>query len=433
MPATWCKLACCLLLVLGLTACSDRKSAGMSEKEQLRYDNAAKSLQDISDEARADGSDGDACSRLHAKLRRLDYDFNAEGMGVEAQAKCQRLKERIEAAKRNPDDFLQGQGVKAGAKRARVTALVSKRAVGLDELRRYPVCLFAGEAVGLQLDCTGPVSATLYDAGRQTIVRQYKVDARLCDDIPVKADGIYVLELKAANRSVQASLRLTVSGADGKRRPYVREQLTKCKKNDFLATATTEVEVRKVFREPKKVALRANLKAMFSGKPRALVAVTVPNDCETMVYSLRISTNENTVPSDGKFADNLETASTRVKLFGLNVYEKQSLGSRLVGQLLFDTRPPREEDAFCNLYVITDAAHARRFQDTNAPSAKFGYDVDQSQIGTQSCTGELRPKGHKTLYLGFENERLRYDNYIWLEVAALTHTTSYVRPVYAAR
>ena len=85
------------------------------------------------------------------------------------------------------------------------------------------------------------------------------------------------------------------------------------------------------------------------------------------------------------------------------------------------------------MYVLTDAVQAKKFQDETDSSGNYRYDVNQSQMGTQSCNGQLLPGGYKTLYLGFENERMRYDNYIWLEVAALAYTKKYVRPVYRVR
>ena len=98
--------------------------------------------------------------------------------------------------------------------------------------------------------------------------------------------------------------------------------------------------------------------------------------------------------------------------------------------ILGDTRPPREEDAYCNFYVFKSRSDAKRWQDGTAGGANFSYDVDQSQQGTQSCNGRLIPaKGQSNVYLGFENERFRYDTYIWL--VSLSETTSYTTPTYS--
>ena len=159
----------------------------------------------------------------------------------------------------------------------------------------------------------------------------------------------------------------------------------------------------------------------------------IRDSCQALLYSLHISTNERTVSSDNKFENQLSLASKRIKILGVNVYEKHSVSSSLIERLLFNTKPPREEDAYCNLYVLTNAVQAKKFQDEKESSGKYKYDVNQSQMSTQSCNGQLLPNGKKMIYLGLENARVRYDNYITLEVAALTLQKKFVRPVYMAR
>ena len=99
-------------------------------------------------------------------------------------------------------------------------------------------------------------------------------------------------------------------------------------------------------------------------------------------------------------------------------------------RLLDDNRPIREEDAYCNMYVFRNQAQAKQFQDGTKPASQLNYDVDYSTVGTQSCNGRIPTKGEKTLYLGFENERMRYTNYIWIEVEAVVPNTVYYRTRY---
>lgn len=116
-----------------------------------------------------------------------------------------------------------------------------------------------------------------------------------------------------------------------------------------------------MFDSPKKVGLRGNLKSVFSGKSRVVIPVPVPKGCDALVYSLRISTNEKTISSDGKFSENLSLYSSKIKLFGFNVYEG-NISSGVVDRLLFNTRPPRDEDAFCNMYVFNNSSQAKNFK-----------------------------------------------------------------------
>ena len=51
----------------------------------------------------------------------------------------------------------------------------------------------------------------------------------------------------------------------------------------------------------------------------------------------------------------------------------------------------------------------------------------------QSCIKTEVEESAKTIYLGFENERMRYVNYIWVEVVAVTPTTEYYTTKYSVQ
>lgn len=84
------------------------------------------------------------------------------------------------------------------------------------------------------------------------------------------------------------------------------------------------------------------------------------------------------------------------------------------------------------MYVFYNAAQAKKFQDGTAPST-LSYNVDYSTMGTQSCNGRIPSKGYKTIYLGFLNERMRYNNYVWLEALSAVPHTEYFKPVFTVR
>lgn len=109
-----------------------------------------------------------------------------------------------------------------------------------------------------------------------------------------------------------------------------------------------------------------------------------------------------------------------------------SRSSGIIASLLDDNRPIREEDAYCNLYVFRNQADARSFQDGKSVSS-LKYDVDYSTLGTQSCNGCIPTNGSKTIYFGFENERMRYTNYLWLEAVTTGNSTEYYKHVYSIR
>lgn len=439
-----CHIIPTILLLLLLCDCGKGRQTNVveykiSEMEQLKYDNALKKLEDICERSRVAAASGDeaAMSDILDEIHSLKYDFNGDNMGEDYRQKCQALKERIASLKQHPEMLFQDDnqsvaGTSSKLKNLKGT-LINRRGLKLPTAKRFPYYMNKGEKLYLKLSSQGSMKANMYNIYRQKCIRKWTVSNLMQDSVTIAESGIYMLELVPVYGEVTANISMSYTGTGKGYHRHVQEKIVKCGKGDFLASESDSIIISSVFKEPKSVGLRGNLKSMFSGKSRALVPVAVPAGCEVLLYSLRISTNERTIPSDGKFAERLSVASLRVKLFGKNVFEKHTIGSGIINLLMGDTRPPREEDAFCNMYVFDNAMQAKRFQDNTASSDKYKYDVDQSQMGTQSCNGQLLHKGHKTIYLGFENERMRYDNYIWLEVAALKRLKTYARPVYIAK
>jgi hypothetical protein len=215
-------------------------------------------------------------------------------------------------------------------------------------------------------------------------------------------------------------------------RKSVQGETVECTKGDWGAKAIKTIKMHSCFDEPRKFTLRGQLKAMFSGNARALVAVQVPAGATDILYSVRISTSEQSRSTDGEFHNNLTHSYKKIKMLGIPLYEKEKTRGVFM-RLLDDNRPIREEDAYCNMYVFRNASQAKQFQDETKPASQLNYDVDYSTIGTQSCSGRIPTKEAKTIYLGFENERMRYVNYLWIEVVAVTPTTEYYRTKYSVQ
>ena len=85
------------------------------------------------------------------------------------------------------------------------------------------------------------------------------------------------------------------------------------------------------------------------------------------------------------------------------------------------------------MYVFRNQAQAKQFQDGTKMASQLSYDVDYSTLGTQSCNGRIPAKGSKTIYLGFENERVRYANYLWVEAEVVVPNTVYYTTQYKVK
>lgn len=418
-----------LALLVTLSGCGGKKSdKEMPELEKLKYENTLKKLNDIYAEAANAVTSGSetAIYGVKQEIEELNYSFNGDNMSDEDRQKCQSLKDRIKQLKENPDAVFNEINGSTTDAPLNGTA-INRKNVTVNGIEYFPCFINQGDTIYIHVESNGPARVTLYNYSQKTSVKQWKSNVN--DKFLAPYEGIYVLEVNSGDKSIRSNVSITFQNKDAKARRQISSRMVDCKKGDFLAMPTDALITENIWDEPKRVGLRGQLKSVFSGKSRALVSIPVPKRCDALLYSMRISTNENTVQSDGKFADRLATSYKSVRLFGIKVYEKKE-SSDIISRLLLNTRPPREEDAFCNLYVFTNRSQAKKFQDGTASSGNYKYDVEQSQMGTHSCNGRLYPQGKSVMYMGFENERMRYDNYIWLEVVALKHTTKYVRPIY---
>lgn len=312
-------------------------------------------------------------------------------------------------------------------------SLVSKPEELLTESTEYPLYLERGEKLFVDISTEKPADIRIYNVNSHQLLRSYLGKTHVKDSLAIAFSAIYVVEINPRVRQY-ASVELTFHPNNIERvnsPKQVISQQVEGQKGDFRVQTVKGIKMKNLFEEPRKFTLRGQLKAAFSGSYRAIVAVQVPQGATDILYSLRISTNEPDRSSDGKFHDNMETSYKRIKMLGLPVYESHS-GAGIISTLLGENQPLREEDAYINMYVFFNAAQAKKFQD-GADPAKLQYSIDYSTMGTQSCNGRIPSKGYRTIYLGFLNERMRYNNYVWLEAVSAVPNTEYFKTEYTVK
>ena len=301
----------------------------------------------------------------------------------------------------------------------------------LTETKEYAMYLERGEKLFVDITTEKPADVRIYNVNSHQQLRSYIGKARVKDSIDISFSSIYVVEINPRIRQY-ASVEITYHPNNLDRVSHPKQVTSKQvegQKGDFRVQTVKGIKMKNLFEEPRKFTLRGQLKAAFSGSYRAIVAVQVPAGATDILYSLRISTNEPDRSSDGKFHDNMETSYKRIKMLGLPIYESHT-GRGIIATLLGENQPLREEDAYINMYVFYNAAQAKKFQD-GADPAKLQYSIDYSTMGTQSCNGRIPSKGNRTIYLGFLNERMRYNNYVWLEAVSAVPNTEYFKTEYS--
>lgn len=406
------------ILIISLFSCGQNGSRKVSELDKYndmlaRVQALERNMQTIS------GASMDEIVAYANAVDTLYYDYNPMELKPEQAEACESLKKRVAILKRDASVTVQD------AQRRFRYSVHSNPDCLLEGVSAYPVYLERGDVLYYNIGLQNPGTVKLYNADARQTLKTYSQKTKVADSLVVANKGIYLVEIvpgKAQYASIDIQFRM------GEYHPVktVHSEEISCKAGDFRAVSNKGIVMKPAFENARKFTLSSQLKSTFTtaAKSIALVPVQVPAGATEILYNLRISTSERDKSSDGEFPDKMNLSYKKVRFLGLPLYES-SRGSGLFSTLLDDNRPLREEDAYCNMYVFRNQWAAKQFQDGSKMASQLQYDVEYSTLGTQSCNGRIPTKGAKTIYLAFENERVRYSNYIWVEVLTATPTTEY--------
>lgn len=363
---------------------------------------------------------GEDLSAIYEIGGELYYDFNPLGLKPDQLAACEALKVRVKELKVEIMEKSEAEIIDF-----KISPYLMEDAL-LEKPQSYPVYLLKGEKLRWKINAQKPMTVKLCNADSRTVIKTYTGKTVIADSLEIQNTAIYFLEIvPGGTQYVDLDINYKVKEFSRLRNatPIKAEQV-ECSKGDFGAVAVSGVRMQNIFEEPRKFTLRGQLKSAFSGSSIAMVPVIIPAGTTDILYSMRMATSEYDRSSDGDFYDNMTRTYKRIKFMGLPLYEK-STSNGLLNTLLDDNRPLRDEDAYCNMYIFRSQTEAKKFQDGKATAGDLKYDLDYSAVGTQSCNGRIPTNGASKIYLGFENVRVRYTNYLWVEAVAIVPTTEY--------
>ena len=425
----------CAVSLMGCGGGTGKTEQGMDSQTAEQYaavSQTAQQTQQLLDDLQTDCRHGRTLSAkqitsLCALNEQLVFDYNPATQDSAANAQCKNLSRQIDDLHNSVNELVETQTPNI------FVSVHRKPQELLETTQNYPIYLERGDRLLYHIETEKPADVRIYNADSHQLLKTYTGKTLVRDSVNISFSAIYLVQVTPKTRQY-AGIKIGYKTQDVSRlagTKQVRVDSVDAQKGDFLAAPIRGIKMTNLFDDPRKFTLRGQLKAAFSGSYRAIVALQVPAGATDVLYSLRISTNEGNKSSDGDFYRDMETSYRRIKVLGLPIYESHR-GSGLIATLLGENVPPREEDAYINMYVFYNAAQAKKFQDGTEPS-KLSYSVDYSTMGTQSCNGRIPAKGYKTIYLGFLNERMRYNNYVWLEALSAVPHTEYIKPVFKAR
>ena len=366
----------------------------------------------------------DEILQLSQLADQLHYTYDANGLDSASIANCQVLQQRIEQLKQTIH-----QTISDNMHTIHVPVVNDDDCL-VEKKTAYPVYLKRGEKLYVNIKTKRTATLKVYNNDSHSTLKTLTDKTAFNFDMEIENTAIYLVELNPGTSSQYASIHITytTNQLDRLTPVTVNERTVEAKSGDFRAWSVKGIKMTPILDEPRKFTLRGQLKTMFSGYYRGLVAIEVPAGSTDILYRMRISTNEADRSGDGEFKDNMNASYRKIKSLGLPVYES-TRSSGILKTILGEYTPLREEDAYINMFVFGSSSQAKKFQD-DKPTNQLSYDVNSSIMGMQSSNGRIPVKGRSVIYLGFENERMRYNNYVWIEVLASKPINEYFKTEY---
>lgn len=414
-----------LLVVALLVGCTSETAKKTLEEYNQVFERVT-TLEQVFNQTDWNSISSSALVEIYNIGKELYYDYNPMDLKPEQVTACEALKERVNRLRSEISEKAEQQ-----IANFKITPWFHDNLL-FEKAETFPVYLKRGEKLRWNIAGEKPITVKICNADSRQVLKTYTGKSVVADSLNIANTAIYVVEVNPNGVqyiALDVNYKFNELSRLGNATPVNKEEI-ECNKTDFGAKPIKGISLQKCFEEPRKFTLRGQFKAAFSGSAKALVAVQVPAGATDILYSLRIDTSEQDRSSDGEFHNGLVNSYKKIKMLGLPIYEKEK-SRGILSSLLDDNRPLREEDAYCNMYVFRNQSQAKQFQDGTKATSLLSYDVDYSTLGTQSCNGRIPTKGAKTIYLGFENERVRFTNYIWVEVEAVVPRTEYYTTKYS--
>ena len=414
------------LVLLALVSCNFQpKSKPLAGEDLALYNRIVEQVTTIEGLlCEVNGMEANEALQLYALANELQYTYDYQSLDSASQAKCAILQERIETLTTTIQ-----QTVKDNLANIPVNIYHNEDCL-LEKKTTYPVYLKRGEKLHVNITTKRAATVKVYNYDAKSSIKTLSETTQFNFTINIENAAIYLVEVNPGSASQYARININYTTNNIERLTPIEigERTVEANSGDFRAWPVKGVKMRNILDEPRKFTLRGQLKAMFSGSYRGVVGIDVPTGATDILYSMRISTNERDRKTDGEFNEQANATYRRIKMMGLPVYESTK-SAGIINTILGDYTPLREEDAYINMFVFSSSSQAKKFQD-DKPTNQLSYDINSSIMGMQSCTGRIPVKGRSTIYLGFENERTRYNNYVWVELIAAQPVNEYYKTEY---
>ncbi|OFX19860.1 MAG: hypothetical protein A2033_19735 [Bacteroidetes bacterium GWA2_31_9] len=200
-------------------------------------------------------------------------------------------------------------------------------------------------------------------------------------------------------------------------------------KGDKNGVAVVNFILRNIFNEPYNVTLNSTTKAFFGGEKKVIFPISIPKGTKDWLYRLKVSYSLKDTSNTDKFVNDVGASYSKVKLFGLTVYEAEKNYSSLSRELLNNIFIPPAEEAYCNIYFFPSKKEAENY----ISLLPYKYELDFSVKNSQSRNGLVNLVDKEQVYIGLENTNFKTAIHIWFEAVALVKEIKYYKIIRKAK
>lgn len=200
-------------------------------------------------------------------------------------------------------------------------------------------------------------------------------------------------------------------------------------KGDKNGIAVVNFVLKNIFNEPYNVTLNSTAKAFFGGEKKVIFPISIPKGTKDWLYRLKVSYSLKDTSNTDKFVNDVSASYSKVKLFGLTVYEAEKNYSSLSRELLNNIFTPPAEEAYCNIYFFPNKKEAENY----ISLLPYKYELDFSVKNSQSRNGLVNLIDNEQVYIGLENTCFNTAIHVWFEAVALVKEVQYYKIIRKAK
>ena len=263
------------LVLLALASCNLKpQPKSLTGEELALYNRIQEQVQTVESMlSEFSGMEANDALQVYTLANELEYTYDYQNLDSASQVKCAILQERVEKLKTDIQ-----QTVMDNLANIPVSIYHNEDCL-LEKKTTYPVYLKRGEKLHVNITTKRAATVKVYNYDAKSTVKTLSETTKFNFTINIENAAIYLIEVNPGSTSQYARINIhyTTNTIDRLTPTEIGERTVEAKSGEFRAWSVKGVKMKPILDEPRKFTLRGQLKAMFSGAYRGVVAVELPS------------------------------------------------------------------------------------------------------------------------------------------------------------